>query len=127
VIAGVALVGAAASSSPILAATLIALATGMTMFTLGAAWGTVMEVGRNHVAVVGATMNSAGNFAAMLNPLIVAYSVKWFGSWNLPLYLMGALFLLGAICWTMVDPARPIFEERQIETTAARRSYPPAL
>jgi hypothetical protein len=70
-----------------------------------------MEVGRNHVAVVGATMNSAGNLAAMLNPLIVAYSVQWFGSWNLPLYVMGALFLVGAFCWTIVDPARPVFEE----------------
>jgi MFS family permease len=104
-------VGAAASSSPILAATLIALATGMTMFTLGAAWGTVIEIGRNHVAVVGATMNSVGNLAAMLNPLIVAYSVQWFGSWNMPLYLMGVLFLVGAACWTLVDPTRPVFDE----------------
>jgi ACS family glucarate transporter-like MFS transporter len=111
VVAGVALLAAGASSSPILAATLIALATGLTMFTLGAAWGTVMEVGRNHVAVVGATMNSAGNLAAMLNPLIVAYSVQWFGNWNLPLYLMGVLFLIGAFCWTLVDPSQPVFDE----------------
>jgi sugar phosphate permease len=111
VIAGLALLAAGASSSPVLAATLIALATGLTMFTLGAAWGTVMEVGRNHVAVVGATMNSAGNLAAMLNPLIVAYSVQWFANWNLPLYLMGALFLVGAFCWTLVDPTRPVFDE----------------
>ena len=79
-------------------------ATGLTMFTLGAAWGTVIEVGRNHVGVVGATMNSVGNLAAMLNPLIVAYSVQWFGNWNLPLYLMGVLFLVGAVCWMVVDP-----------------------
>ncbi len=111
VIAGLALLGAAASSSPVPAATLIAVATGLTMFTLGAAWGTVIEVGRNHVGVVGATMNSMGNLAAMLNPLIVAYSVQWFGSWNLPLYLMGALFLVGALCWTVIDPARPVFDE----------------
>jgi MFS family permease len=110
-LAGFALLAAGASSSPVLAATLIAGATGLTMFTLGAAWGTVMEVGRNHVAVVGATMNSAGNLAAMLNPLIVAYSVQWFGNWNLPLYLMGVLFLVGAFCWTLIDPARPVFEE----------------
>ena len=110
-VAGCALLAAAASSSPVLAATLIAAATGLTMFTLGAAWGTVMEVGRNHVAVVGATMNSAGNLAAMLNPLIVAYSVQWFGNWNLPLYLMGVLFLVGAVCWTLVDPAQPVFDE----------------
>jgi MFS family permease len=121
-IAGLALLGAAASSTPALAATLIAVATGLTMFTLGAAWGTVMEVGRNHVAVVGATMNSAGNLAAMLNPLIVAYSVQWFGSWNLPLYLMGVLFLVGAFCWTLVDPARPVFDEvRAAEVTLSAR------
>jgi hypothetical protein len=47
----------------------------------------------------------------MLNPLIVAYSVQWFANWNLPLYLMGALFLVGAFCWTLVDPTRPVFDE----------------
>ena len=109
VIAGAALLAAAASSTPIFAATLIAIATGMTMFTLGAAWGTVIELGRNHVGVVGATMNSVGNLAAMLNPLIVAYSVQWFANWNLPLYLMGALFLVGAVCWMVVDPEQPVF------------------
>jgi sugar phosphate permease len=109
-LAGIALLAAAATSAPILAASLIALATGLTMFTLGAAWGTVIEVGRNHVSVVGAAMNSAGNLAAMLNPLIVAYSVQWLGSWNVPLYLMGVLFLAGAGCWTLVDPSRPVFD-----------------
>ena len=109
VIAGIALLVAARSSTPVLAASLIAAATGLTMFTLGAAWGTVIEVGREHVSVVGATMNSTGNLAAMLNPLIVAYSVQWFGNWNVPLYLMGGLFLVGAFCWTLVDPARPVF------------------
>jgi len=110
-IAGVALVAAARSSSPVLAAVLIAAATGLTMFTLGAAWATVIEVGRNQVGVVGATMNSMGNLAAMLNPLIVAYSVEWLGSWNVPLYLMGILFLAGAACWLVVDPGRPVFDE----------------
>ena len=112
VIAGTALVAAAMSSAPVVAALLIAVATGLTMFTLGAAWATVIEVGRNHVGVAGATMNSLGNLAAMLNPLIVAYSVEWFHSWNLPLYLMGLLFFVGAGCWVAVDPRRPIFDER---------------
>lgn len=111
VVAGVALLAAARSSTPALAAVLIATATGMTMFTLGAAWATVIEVGRNHVGVVGATMNSVGNLAAMLNPLIVAYSVQWFGSWNMPLHLMGILFLVGACCWAGIDPSRSIFDE----------------
>jgi sugar phosphate permease len=121
-VAGVALLGAAASSTPILAATLIAFATGMTMFTLGAAWGTVIELGRNHVGVVGATMNSVGNLAAMLNPLIVAYSVQWFNNWNLPLFLMGGLFLLGALCWLLVDPEQPVFGELPVAAPSPARS-----
>lgn len=111
VIAGVALLAAARTSTPVAAAVLIAVATGLTMFTLGAAWATVIEVGRNHVGVVGATMNSLGNLAAMLNPLIVAYSVQWFGSWNVPLYVMGVLFVVGAVCWLVVDPERPVFDD----------------
>ena len=122
VIAGIALLAAAASSTPVLAATLIALATGMTMFTLGAAWGTVIELGRNHVGVVGATMNSVGNLAAMLNPLIVAYSVQWFNNWNLPLYLMGSLFLVGALCWLLVDPEQPVFGEVPVAAPGPARS-----
>src|SRR4051794_9750619 len=111
VIVGLCLIAAAMSPSPILAALLIAAATGLTMFTLGAAWGTVMEIGGNHVGVVGGTMNSVGNLIAMLNPLIVAYSVAWFGSWDVPLYVMGALFLVGAGCWALVDPTQPVFAE----------------
>ena len=116
VFVGLTLLAAARSSTPVVAAALIAIATGVTMFTLGAAWATVIEVGRNHVGVVGATMNSVGNLAAMLNPLIVAYSVEWFGSWNLPLYLMGVLFLVGAFCWTVVDPRQPIFSEGGVQS-----------
>ncbi len=111
VLVGVCLIAAAKAPSPVPAAVLIAMATGLTMFTLGAAWGTVMEIGGEHVGVVGGTMNSVGNLVAMLNPLIVAYSVAWFASWDLPLYVMGALFLIGAGCWALVDPGQPVFAE----------------
>ena len=110
-VVGLCLIAAAMAPSPVLAAVLIAAATGVTMFTLGAAWGTVMEIGGSHVGVVGGTMNSIGNLIAMLNPLIVAYSVAWFANWDLPLYVMGALFLVGAGCWALVDPTQPVFAE----------------
>jgi ACS family glucarate transporter-like MFS transporter len=111
VVVGISLIAAGLAPSPVLAALLIALATGLTMFTLGAAWGTAIEIGGNHVGVVGGTMNSIGNLVAMLNPLIVAYSVAWFASWDVPLYVMGALFLVGAGCWALIDPSEPVFAE----------------
>ena len=106
---GLCLIAAGHASSPVSAALLIAAGTGLTMFTLGAAWGTAIEIGGNHVGVVGGTMNSIGNLVAMLNPLIVAYSVDWFANWDLPLYVMGGLFLVGAACWLIIDPRRPVF------------------
>jgi len=112
VVVGLSLIAAGLVPSPVLAALLIAAATGLTMFTLGAAWGTVMEIGGNHVGVVGGTMNSIGNLIAMLNPLIVAYSVAWFANWDLPLFVMGALFLVGAVCWAAIDPSHTVFDDR---------------
>jgi ACS family glucarate transporter-like MFS transporter len=109
IVVGLCLIAAGHASSPVGAAVLIAIGTGLTMFTLGAAWGTAIEIGGNHVGVVGGTMNSVGNLVAMLNPLIVAYSVEWFASWDVPLYVMGGLFLVGAACWTIIDPRRPVF------------------
>jgi MFS transporter, ACS family, glucarate transporter len=119
IVVGLSLIAAASVPSPVLAAVLIAVATGVTMFTLGAAWGTAIEIGGNHVGVVGGTMNSVGNLVAMLNPLIVAYSVQWFGSWDLPLYVMGALFLVGAACWGVIDPRQPVFANKPIGAAEA--------
>jgi ACS family glucarate transporter-like MFS transporter len=111
-ISAVALFFAAASGAPIAAAVLIAIATGVCMFTLGAAWGVCSEVGRNQIALVGAIMNTAGQVASMACPLIVAYSVKWFHNWDLPLYLLAALLALGVVCWLVIDPDRPVLDER---------------
>jgi ACS family glucarate transporter-like MFS transporter len=104
------LILAALSSTPIFAAVLLALATAACMFTTAAAWGTCIEVGRDHAGVVSAVMNTSGQIGSLLCPLVVAYSVEWFGSWNLPLYMMGFLFLLGAVCWLIIDPRKPVFE-----------------
>ncbi len=105
-----ALISAALSPTPFVAAMLIAVATGVTMFTLGAAWGTVIEVGRNHVGVVGATMNSVGNLVAMLNPLIVAYRCSGLAAGR-PALRYGRPLPGRHVCWTLIDPTQPVFAE----------------
>jgi MFS family permease len=112
-VAGLSLLAAAGCSQPVLAASLIAAATAASMFTLAAAWGTAIEVGANHAGAVSATMNTSGAIGSLLCPLIVAYALKWLGSWNISLYLMGALFLVGVVCWGLIDPRKRIFENAQ--------------
>jgi sugar phosphate permease len=121
VVVGLSLIAAGMVPSPVMAALLIALGTGVTMFTLGAAWGTAIEIGGNHVGVVGGTMNSIGNLVAMLNPLIVAYSVQWFSNWDVPLYVMGVLFLIGAGCWALIDPRTHVFDTAPSSAALAAR------
>lgn len=109
-IAAVALLLTPVCHQPVTAAVLIAVATTASMFTLPAAWGTCIEVGGNHSGVVSAAMNTSGQIGSLLCPLLVAYSLKWFHSWSIPLYVMGGLFLLGTVCWCLIDPRKQIFE-----------------
>jgi ACS family glucarate transporter-like MFS transporter len=106
---------AASVNTPITAAVLIAFATASCMLTTASAWGTCVDIGREHSAVVSATMNTVGQIGAIFSPMIVAYSVERFHDWNLPLYLLGTLFVLGAACWFFIDPEKPVFG---VEATA---------
>jgi MFS transporter, ACS family, glucarate transporter len=102
---------AASSSTPIVAAVSIATATGMTMLTLGASWGTCIEVARNHAGVVGAVMNTSGQVASLVIPLVVGYSVEWFNNWDFPIYMLACMFLVGTVCWLLIDPHKPVFAD----------------
>jgi ACS family glucarate transporter-like MFS transporter len=108
-LAAVFIMGAAVSTAPVTAAVLIGLAAASCMLTTAPAWSTCIDIGREHSATVGATMNTSGQIAAMASAPIVGYSVKWFGDWNMPFWLLAALFLVGALCWLFIDPKEPVF------------------
>ena len=110
VLAGGAMVLAGVVRQPLLVATLIALAVAASMFTLGASWSTCVEIGGNHAGVVSAAMNTSGALSSVVSPLLVTWLLRNFGDWNIPLYVMGGLFLIGAVCWGAIDPRRRVFE-----------------
>ncbi len=108
-LAGGSMVLAGLVHQPMLAASLIALAVAAIMFTLGASWSTCLDIGGNHAGVVSAAMCTSGAIGAVLSPLMVTWLLRLFGSWNAPLYVMGALLLMGAVCWCFIDPRKKIF------------------
>ncbi len=111
VLAGSAMIGAALVPHPQLAATLIAAAVAASMFTLGASWSTCLDVGGNHAAVVSAAMNTSGALSSVVSPLMVTWLLKHFANnWNMPLFVMGGLFLVGAVCWGLINPQKKIFD-----------------
>ncbi len=108
VVSGVAMLAGTASESAVAAAVLIAIAAAASNFTLGASWGTCIDIAGPHSGVVSAAMNTSGQIGGALSPVILAFVVDRFANWAAPMYLMGALYLFGAICWLFVDPRRRV-------------------
>jgi ACS family glucarate transporter-like MFS transporter len=100
------------SRDPVTAAVLIALAASTCMLTTAPAWSTCVDIGREHSGTVSATMNTSGQIAAIVLQPIVGYSVDRLGNWNVPFWLLGGLFVMGAICWAFVEPQKPVIAER---------------
>ncbi|MEO8017310.1 MAG: MFS transporter [Pseudomonadota bacterium] len=109
-VAALFVIGATLTADPKTAAVLFALTVATCMLTTAASWSTCVDIGREHSATVSATMNTSGQIAAIVMPPVVGYSLKWFGNWNVPFYLLAGLFVMGALCWVFIDPKQPVFE-----------------
>jgi len=109
-LAGGAMIFAGIVQQPVLVALLIALAVAASMFTLGASWSTCLDTGGDHAGVVSAAMNTSGALSSVVSPLLVTWLLQRYGDWNMPLYVMGGLFLMGAVCWGFIDPRKRVFE-----------------
>jgi MFS transporter, ACS family, glucarate transporter len=116
VLAGASMIVATYCHQGATAAFLISLSVAASMFMLGAAWGTCIDIGGDHAGVVSGMMNTAGQLGSFLSPLVVTALLARFGNWNVPLRVMGGLFLLGALCWCFINPHKPVFRGRPVET-----------
>jgi nitrate/nitrite transporter NarK len=72
------------------------------------AFTTTIDVGGPYVPQVVAVMNSAGNVAAMVCPILVGMFFASVEDWNKVLWGFAAIYLIAGICWLLVDAERPI-------------------
>ncbi|MBL8169905.1 MAG: MFS transporter [Acidobacteria bacterium] len=107
-LASILLIAGTATEHAYLGVALISIALAFSNFLLGASWGTCVDIAGGHAGVVSACMNSAGQIGGFLSPIVTALFVEKYGSWSAPLYMCGLLYFLGALCWWLVDPRRPI-------------------
>lgn len=108
---GLLLAGAALTSRPLAAALLIALAAGAADLCMSAAWAMCLDVGRDSAGTVTACMNTFANVGGAIGPLVMGYSVQWFGSWSIPLLITSAVYILGGVFTLLVNPAKPLVRE----------------
>jgi MFS transporter, ACS family, glucarate transporter len=106
------LIAVAQVEDNLLAAYLLALALSFQTMTISAAWAVCLDVGRRNAGVVTAFMNTVGNIGGAIAPIVVAYAVREWHSWNLPFYVMAGVFGFGILMWLLVDPERSVLEHK---------------
>jgi ACS family glucarate transporter-like MFS transporter len=107
-VAGAAMFGSVLSTTPVMAASLLAISVAASMFTLSASWAACIDIGGGHTAVLSASMNTTGQIGSILSPVVTGWVVTHFSNWQTPLLIMGSLYVLSAILWMFVDPRKRI-------------------
>jgi predicted MFS family arabinose efflux permease len=90
---------------------LMALAVGSLELTTGVSWALPIDIGHDRAGTVSAAMNTCGNLAGALSPLIFGLLVERGGHWDTPFMIGGVLSLAAAACWLRIDPEDRLYEE----------------
>lgn len=67
-------------------------------------FASIIDIGGSRVPQLMGLVNMCGNLAAAACPVLVGMLFEWTANWNLVLVLFAAIYILGGICWALVDP-----------------------
>jgi len=90
------------------AAAAMVLAASAEDLCLSPSWAMCHDVGGDASGTVTAVMNTFGNVGGALSPLVVGYSLQWWGSWSIPLLVAAGVALLGSVFTALIDTRRPL-------------------
>jgi MFS family permease len=78
---------------------------------LPATWSLCLDLGRSHAGVLTGAMNSAGLAGGFVCTVLFGYLVRATGGYRVPLSAVGAMVMLSAVLFLMIDPNRPVWKE----------------
>ena len=87
---------------------LLAVAAGIGDLCLSTCWAICHDVGGEAAGTVTGCMNTFGNIGGAMSPLVVGYSVTWWGSWAIPLVIASAISVLGGVLTLLIDTRQPL-------------------
>lgn len=99
--------GGAATSDAVWSVILLSASTGTLVLSVAAFWATTIDLAYRYAGTASAVMNMGGNLGGAVSPSLTPYLGQAYG-WEVALYVMSALSLLGAVLWRCVDPCRAI-------------------
>ncbi|HEY2011938.1 MAG TPA: MFS transporter [Bryobacteraceae bacterium] len=94
---------------PLFAMLMIGMASFCNDLVMPGSWAAAMDVGGKHAGTLSGAMNMWGNIGGAICPMVIGYILKFTDhNWNLTFYLSAAIYLLGIVCWLLLDPVTPL-------------------
>ena len=73
------------------------------------AWGACMDIGGKYAGTLSGSMNMMGNLAGGAAPVVAGYLLRATNNnWMVPIHVMAAIYLVGVVCWLLLDPVTPL-------------------
>lgn len=86
-------------------------------FVLPSSWGTCMDVAGRFAGTFSGGMNMFGNLGGFVAPIAMGYILSITGAYTLALFISSAMYVVGALCWMLLDPEARL--DRQAAVTSA--------
>ena len=107
---------AATVSDNVLALVFLGLSFGSAELILAVTWATCLDIGGPASGVVSGTMNSLGQVSGALAPWLTGVMVERSGSWEPPLLVSAAYYVLSALLWLAIDPSQRLRVSNETES-----------
>ena len=94
---------------PLWAMLVMGLASFCNDLVMPSAWGACMDIGGRYAGTLSGSMNMMGNLAGGTAPVVAGYILNATNNnWLIPIYVMGAVYFIGVLCWLAIDPVTPL-------------------
>jgi MFS family permease len=105
-----------AASSPELFVLAIALASFWNDLTMGSAWASCLDIGRQYSGIVSGCMNTVGNLGGAAAGVITGLVLDVFKgqgrpaaqAWTVNFVLFGSVYVAASLLWLRFDATRPV-------------------
>jgi MFS family permease len=100
------------AASPWLFVLAVALASFCNDLTMGAAWASCQDIGREYTAIVSGCMNTIGNVGGAAAGILTGVVLEAGGiyGWTINLAVFGSVYLIAVGFWMFFDPTKPVTE-----------------
>ena len=89
---------------------LLTLGYAAIQFALPNSWAVCLDVGRDYVGSVSGLMNMAGQIGGAIASVAIGWAIDAWG-WDVPLYGVAAVYLIGSLFWLGIDPRKPVMPD----------------